>query len=135
MRYFLKLRDCIQCPLNSSEVATALFADYSKAFDTIRYDILLKKLNWLGFSSSFMHLINTYLTDRYQFVQIEDKLSALAQVMCGVPQGSILGPILFNLYVTDMSTFKSSTCLQFADDTTLYKRCKVKDIPDCVNII
>ena len=55
--------------------------------------------------------------------------------MCGFPQGSILGSILFNLYVTDMSTFTSSTCLQFADDTTLYKRCKVKDIPDCANII
>ena len=131
----LKLRDDIQCALNSSEVAIALFADYSKAFDTIRYDILLKKLNELGFSSSFIHLINSYLTDRYQFVQIEDKKSALAQVTCGVPQGSILGPILFNLYVTDISTLTSSTCLQFADDTTLYKRCKVKDIPDCANII
>ena len=131
----LELRDDIQCALNCSEVAIALFADYSKAFDTIRYDILLKKLNELGFSSSFIHLINNYLTDRYQFVQIEDKKSALAQVMCGVPQVSILGSILFNLYVTDMSAFTSSTCLQFANHTTLYKRCKVKDIPDCANII
>ena len=131
----VKLRDDIQCALNSSEVAIALFADYSKAFDTIRYDILLKKLNKLGFSSSFIHLINSYLTDRYKFAQIENKKSALAQVMCGVPQGSILGSILFNLYVTDMVTFTSPTCLQFADDTTLYKRCKVKDIPDCANII
>ena len=54
--------------------------------------------------------------------------------ICGVLQGSILGPMLFNLYVTDMSTFTSSTCLHFADDTTLYKRCKVKDIPDCANM-
>ena len=51
------------------------------------------------------------------------------------PQGSILAPILFNLYVTIMSTFTSSTCLQFVDDTTLYKRCKIKDIPDFANII
>ena len=131
----LKLSDDIQCALNSSEVAIALFADYSEAFVTILYDILLKKLNELGFSSSFIYLINSYLTDRCQFVQIEDKKSALEQVMCGVPQGSVLGPILFNLYVTDMSTFTSSTCLQLADDTTLYKRCKVKDIHDCANII
>ena len=74
----LKLRDNIQCALNNSKVAIALFADYSKAFDAIRYDILLKKLNELGFSSSFIHLINSYLTDRYQFIQIEDKKSALA---------------------------------------------------------
>ena len=83
----------------------------------------------------FVHLINSYLTDRYQFVQIKDKKSALAQVMCDVPQVCILGPILLNLYVIDMSTFTSSSCLQFADDTILYKRCKVKDIPHCANII
>ena len=130
----LKLRDDIQCALNSSEVAIALFADYSKAFDTICYDILLKKLNELGFSSPFIHLINSYLTDRYQFVQIEDKKSASAQVMCNVAQGSILGPILFNLHVRNMSTFTSSTCLEFTDDT-LNKRCKVKDIADSANVI
>ena len=79
----LKLRDDIQCAFNSIEVAIALFGVYSKAFDTIRYDILLKKLNELGFSLSFIHLINSYLTDWYQLVQIEDKKSALAQVMCG----------------------------------------------------
>ena len=55
--------------------------------------------------------------------------------MCGVLQGSILGLILFNLYVTDMSTFTSSMCLQFADDSALNKRCKIKDILDCANII
>ena len=80
-----------------------------------------------------LHRINSYLTDRYLFVQIEDKKSALTQVMCGVLQGSMVGPTPFNLYVIGMSTFTSSTCLQFADDITLYKRCKV--IPDCANII
>ena len=57
------------------------------------------------------------------------------QVMCGVPQGSILESMLFNLYVTDMSTFTSNKCFQFAGNTTLYKRSKVKDIPDCANIV
>ena len=130
-----KLRDDIQCALNSSEVAIALFADYSKAFDTIRYDILFKKLNEFGFSLSFIHLINSYLTDRYQFVQIEGKKSSLGHAMCGVPQGSILGPTFFNLYVTNMFTFTSSMCLQFTGNTTLYKRCKAKVIPECANII
>ena len=80
-----------------------------------------------------LHRINSYLTDRYLFAQIEDKKSALTQVMCVVLQGSMLGPMPFNLYVIAMSTFTSSTCLQFADDITVYKRCKV--IPDCANII
>ena len=66
----LKLRGDVQCSLNSSEVATA---DYSKAFDTVCHDILLKNLNELGFSSPFIHLISNYPTDCYQFVQIEDK--------------------------------------------------------------
>ena len=79
----LKIRDDIQCAFNSSEVAIALLAVYSKAFNTIRYDILLKTLNDLGFSLSFIHLINSYLTDWYQLVQIEDKKSALAQFKCG----------------------------------------------------
>ena len=69
----LKLRDDIQCALNSNEVAIALFADYSKAFDTICYDILLKKLNELGFSSPFIHLINSYLTDQYQLFKLRTK--------------------------------------------------------------
>ena len=106
----LKFKDDIQCAVNSSEVATALFADRSKAFDTIRYDILLKKLNELVFSSLFIHLINSYLTERYQFVQIEDKKSVLPQVMCGVPQGRLLGPILFDLCVIVICYMLYVTC-------------------------
>ena len=68
----LKLRDDTQCALNS-KVAIALFADYSKTFDTIRYDILLKKLNELDFFSSFIYLINSYLTNRYQFIKLRTK--------------------------------------------------------------
>ena len=69
----LKLKDDIQCALGNSEVAIALFAGYSEAFNTICYDILLKKLNELGFPLLFIHLINSYLTDQNQFVQIESK--------------------------------------------------------------
>ena len=65
-----KLTDDIQCAVNRSEVATALFAGYSKGVDTICYDILLKKLSEIGFFLSVIHLINSYLTDRYHFVQI-----------------------------------------------------------------
>ena len=71
--FFPKLEYVFPFPKKSSKLAIALFADYRKAFDTIRYDILLKKLNELGLSSSFIHLINSYLTDRYRFVQIEGK--------------------------------------------------------------
>ena len=65
--------------------------------------------------------MNSYLTERKQFVQIDDKRSPLVRVYYGVPQGSILGSILFNLYVHDPSKISTSECLQFADDTILYR--------------
>ena len=63
-----------------------------------------------------------------QFVQTDDKRSPLARVYYGVPQGSILRPLLFNLYVHDLSESLTGECLPFADNTTLYCHCKVKDI-------
>ena len=132
----LKLTAHIHCAFHSSEVAIALFADYSKVFDTISYDILFKKLNELGFPSSFIHLINSYLTDRYQFVQIEGRKICISAGYVWCPSRKYFRDMLQTCYnVADMSTFTSSTSLQFAEDTTLYKRRKVKDIPNCANII
>ena len=114
--------------MNRNEVTLSLFADNSEAFDTVDHKTLLHKLHSLQFSHSSLHLMNSYLTERKQSVQIDDKRSPLARVYYGVPQGSILGPILFNLYVHDLSESSTGACLQFADDTTLYRHCKPKDI-------
>ena len=73
-------------------------------------------------------MISSNLTERKQFTQIDDKRSPLARVYYRVPQGSILGPILLNLCVHDLSENSFGECLRFADDTTLYHYCKVKDI-------
>ena len=85
--------------MNRNEVTFSLFAVYSKAFDTVDHKTLLHKLHSLQFSHSSLHLMNSYLSERKQFVQIDDKRLPLARVYYGVTQGSILGPILFNLYV------------------------------------
>ena len=79
--------------------------------------------------------MNSYLTERKQFVQIDDKRSPLVRVYYGVPQGSILGPILFNLYVHDLSESSTGECLQFADDTTLYRHCKIKGITENAKLL
>ena len=71
------------------------FAGYSKSFDTVDHKTLLHKLHSLQFSHSSLHLMNSYLIKRKQFVQTDDKRSSLSRVYYGVPQGSILGPILF----------------------------------------
>ena len=72
--------------------------------------------------------MNSYSIKRKQFVQTDDKRSPLARIYNGVPQGSILGPILFNLDVHDLSESLTGECLQFAHNTTLHHHCKVKDI-------
>ena len=70
--------------------------------------------------------MNSYLTERKQFVQTDDKRSPLVRVCYGVPQGSILGPTLFNLYVHDLSESSTGECLQFADDTNHIATAKLK---------
>ena len=96
------------------------FLDLKKAFDTVNYEILLTKLESYGIRGMPLTWLTSYLTNRNQYVQIMDCKSKLEQVKCGVPQGSILGPLLFILYVNDMC--KVSRLLKavvFADDTNL----------------
>ena len=132
----LKLQDDIRKAMNRNEVTLSLFADYSKVFDTVDHKTLLHKLHSLQFSHSSLHLMNSYLTERRkQFVQIDDKRSPLARVYYGVPQGSILGPTLFNFYVHDLSESSAGECLQFADETTLYRHCKAKDITENAKLL
>ena len=92
-----KLHNDITSAMKRSEITIAVMADYSKAFDTVDFETMLNKLKALNFSNDFIKLIAKYLTDRFQFVQFDDKKSPLLRVVYGVQQGSILGPILFNL--------------------------------------
>ena len=77
----------------------AVLADYSKAFDTVAYETVLKKMHSIGFSKDYLTWLISYLTRRQQFVQIDDKVSDYVNDSFGVQQGSILGPVLFNIYV------------------------------------
>ena len=76
--------------------------DFSKAFDTVDYFTLLRKLHGLNISTSTLNLIASYLNDRIQYVELNEKCSSHKTVNFGVLQGSILGPILLNIYVNDM---------------------------------
>ena len=132
----IKMRDDILNAMDKGEVTIAVLTDFSKAFDTVDYPTLLKKLHALNMSKNTLKLMASYLTERQQYVQIDDKLSTSELVTFGVPQGSILGPVLFNLYVSDMDeNCKNCACAQYADDSNLYKNCKPSNIMSSINYL
>ena len=107
----------------AAEEFLLLLFDFSKAFDKINHGIMVKKLSLLGLDRNFYYIIKSYLTGRTQSVRIEDHLSAPRIVQTGVPQGSVLGPLFFLLYINDLpSIIYSSTALMFADDLKLFFR-------------
>ena len=131
----IKIKNDIIKAMDRGEVTLAVMADFSKAFDTVDFEILLKKLHDLNLSKSSLKILVSYLSNRRQYVQINDNESQFLPVTNGVPQGSILGPVLFNIYVYDMSSKTDATCIQYADDTSLYRHSKPRQFDDCVNRI
>ena len=129
----LGIRDDILRAMKRGEVTIAVLADFSKAFDTVAYQTVLSKLHGMGFSNTSLKWIISYLTERTHYVQVDDRSSDYTGVNFGVPQGSILGPILFNLYVNDLPDVlpEEIACHQYADDTTLYRHCKSSDLRQC----
>ena len=123
--------------MKEGELTLMVMADYSKAFDTVNFKTVLRKMHHPGFSNNFMKWTANYLSNSRQFVQIDDHQSKPAVTHFGVPQGSILGPIIFNIYVSDLkkSIHPDMSRIQYADDTSLYSHCGVKNLPDCLSSI
>ena len=89
-------------------------------------------MHTLNFSKRFLYWIFNFLTDRRHFIQIDSSISNILITNFGVPQGSVLGPIFFNLCVADMTNILSeSQCIQYADDSTICRSCKVKEVTKC----
>ena len=106
--------------LDCGKLPISIFLDLSKAFDTLDHTILLEKLKYHGIDGVALAWFRNYLTNRSQFVQINDIESARLAISTGVPQGSILGPLLFILYVNDICTVSEQFYpILYADDTTL----------------
>lgn len=127
----LAIRDDILKAMKRGEVTMMVLADFSKSFDTVRFGKLIMKVNKLGLSKNFLILMLNYVSDTRQFVQIDDNQSEVIDVKFGVPQGSILGPVLFNIYVSHLQDQMNAKCYQYADDTTLYRHSKVSDLSSC----
>ena len=116
-------------------MAVGVFCDLSKAFDTLDHKILIEKLDHYGIRGKWLSWLVSYLKNRKQFVDVDGELSDFLDITVGVPQGSILGPLLFLIYINDLpATLKKLIPVLFADDTNLVvKGKKLNELVDTLN--
>jgi hypothetical protein len=138
----LEVIDIILKKLDEKKIPLGIFLDLSKAFDTLDHNILLHKLQYYGVKDVELKWFQSYLCNRFQFVSFEGTSSSMLPMITGVPQGSVLGPLLFILYMNDIhyATDKFHAIL-FADDTSLTstlctfgKKLSLNELSNSINI-
>ena len=117
----IQITEKIKESIDNRKYGCGLFIDLCKAFDTVNHAILITKMEHYGIRGTALEWFKSYLTSRKQYVYINGETSQLKDITCGVPQGSVLGPLLFLIYINDLPNI--SDVLQFflfADDTNIY---------------
>ena len=125
----LKLCEDIYDVIDDSDITLLILLDFSKAFDTVNHKLLLAKLEILGFEQNTRDWILSYLSGRSQMVKTNTETSSWIPLTNGVPQGSILGPLLFTILISDMRvSIWNGSYITYADDTNLYWESSVDTI-------
>ena len=106
--------------LDNKDTIDVVYLDFKKAFDSVPHERLLIKLQAYGFSDNLLRWIRGFLSNRTQKVRVGAEMSSTASVKSGIPQGSILGPVLFTVFINDLPLAVNSICKVFADDTKVY---------------
>ena len=131
----IEITENIKESIDNGKYGCGVFIDLKKAFDTVNHKILLTKLEHYGIRGPILKWFESYLTDRKQSVFYKGKSSDILSITCGVPQGSVLGPLLFLLYINDLPNISNKLkFFLFADDTNLYYESHdLKEIEKTVN--
>ena len=118
LKALIDLTETIRVKISESEKSICTFLDLSKAFDTVNHGILLEKIETYGARGIVLQLLASFLKNRKQFVQIDEKISEVREINVGVPQGSVLGALLFFMYMNDITDIRheNSQIALFADD-------------------